>query len=302
MRSVDVVFIGIAVLAAVRADAAAVTSAAPCASGKHALRGMLEAEYAFGQEARSSVRGAFLDYLAADSWVRSPSPQPGRALYTAAKESKNKLEWYPTVGDIAASDDLGFTAGPWVYTSAAAGVQTNGHFLTIWKRDAQCRWRVEVDGGVTHGVPATLEARLLPDQLSYTKPALPPQQFIADDAASHAVDDFQITAQRDGFPAALHTYGRNGGFQFYTDDQSPLNGVAEASEYLAAHTIAGSWKEDARGRSADSTLEYSMGELTDTHDQSTHVYVQIWQYDPKVANWGLRILLLSPLSRPKTKT
>jgi ketosteroid isomerase-like protein len=289
------VLVGITVFAPVYATAASVKPALPCASDKAALRAMLEAEYAFGQEARSSMRSAFLDYLAHDSWVLRPSPQPGRAFYAAAKESKNLLEWYPAVGDIAAGGDLGFTAGPWVYTDANGGTQTNGHFLTVWKRDAQCRWRVELDGGVTQGAPAAVEPKLLPDQLTYTKPALPPPQFVADDAASQALSEFQVTAQQDGFAAALRTYGRNGDFHFYTDDEASLDGAAAATEYLIAHPIVGGWKEDVRGRSADSTLEYSAGQLTDSHNQGTHAYIQIWQYDPKVANWGLRILLITRL-------
>jgi len=134
----------------------------------------------------------------------------------------------------------------------------------------------------------------VPDHVSYSKPAPPPQRFIDEDAAGRAVIDFRDAVQQDGFPAALRTYGRNVGFLFYTDDQSPM-GIAAASVYLSSHSIAGDWKEDASRRSADSTLEYAVGELTDTHGQSTHAYVQIWQYDPKVANWGLRILLIKPL-------
>jgi hypothetical protein len=38
-----------------------------------------------------------------------------------------------------------------------------------------------------------------------------------------------------------------------------------------------------------------VGVLTGRNEHSTHAYVQIWQYDPKVANWGLRVLLVNPL-------
>jgi hypothetical protein len=44
-----------------------------------------------------------------------------------------------------------------------------------------------------------------------------------------------------------------------------------------------------------------VGEVTDRNKRSTHAYVQIWQYDPKVANWGLRVLLVNPLPPPKAK-
>jgi hypothetical protein len=280
--------------------AAGLEDAGRCATERAALRAMLETEYAFGQRAKSSVRGAFLEYLADDSRVLHPGPEPGRAVYLSAKDSKNELEWYPTVGDVAPSGDLGFTAGPWTYTLADNDKQFHGHFLTVWKRDARCTWHVEFDGGVSHAAPTSAEQKLIPDQATFTKSELPPPRFVTDDAPGHAVSDFQETAQQDGFAAALRTYGRDNDFIFFTDEQSPA-GIAGTITYLNAHAIMGVWKESARGRSADSTILYAVGELTDSNDLSTYAYVQIWQFDPKVANWGLRMLLINPLPPTKAK-
>jgi len=61
-----------------------------CATETAALRGLLETEYA------------------------------ERAFYAAAKDPSDKLEWYSAMADLAGSDDLGFTTGPWIYTIFAA--------------------------------------------------------------------------------------------------------------------------------------------------------------------------------------
>ncbi len=144
-------------------------------------------------------------------------------------------------------------SGPWVYTVAQSGKQYHAHFLTVCKRDAQCRWRVQFDGGTAHAAPSSVEPQLLPAQAPFTE---------AD-----------------------------------ADDHTPIGGVAAAGAYLDAHAMAVDWKEAARGRSADSTLVYCVGELAGNSHQSTHAYVQIWQYDPKAANWRLRVLLINPLPR-----
>ncbi len=149
---------------------------------------------------------------------------------------------------------------------------------------------------------AEKEPKLLPDQAPFKAIAPPPPALVARDAAGQALSGFQNSVQRDGFASALRTYGRTDDFRFYTDELGPIEGVAAASAYLDAHAMAGAWKEAARGRSADSTLVYCVGELSDSSRQSTHAYVQIWQYDPKAANWGLRILLVNPLPRPKAKS
>jgi hypothetical protein len=287
---------GLAALVAMAGPAAS----PQCATDTAALKSLLETEYAFGQTARNSVRTAFLEYLAEDSLVLQPSPTPGRAFYAAAKDNSDKLEWYPAMADLAGSDDLGFTTGPWIYTVAASGMQIHGHFLTIWKRDALCRWRVEFDGGVSHAAPASIEPKLAPDQASLTKRSAPPANFIAEDAVGHAISGFQGSSRRDGFAAGLRTYARTSDFRFYTDSEAPM-GVAAANQYLKGHAVLGAWKEDARGRSADSTLAYSVGELLDENQRSSHAYVQIWQYNPKVANWGLRILLINPLAPVMSK-
>ena len=281
--------------------AAAAQGGAPhCTNGRAALRSMLVSEYAFAEKAKNSVRGAFLEYLADDAVVLNPEPEQGRAVYLAAHESKNQLEWYPTLGDVASGGDLGFTEGPYSFTVAESGKQFHGHFLTVWKRDASCAWHVEFDGGVSHPTPSISESKLAPNEAPFNKTEPPPPAMVVADAASDAIGDFQRTAQQDGFAAALRTYGRDNGFLFLTDEQSPV-GIGEATTYLEAHVMTGAWTEFARGQSADSSIVYSVGRLTDGGNFGTHAYVQIWQFDPKVANWGLRILLINPLPPPKAK-
>jgi ketosteroid isomerase-like protein len=290
--------LGILGFIAICASAAGADTAPQCASDRLALRGMVQAEYAFADKARASVRGAFLDNLAPDSWVLQPRPERGRAVYMTAKESTAQLQWYPALAGIAGSGDLGFSTGPWEYT-ATNGAKATGHFLTVWRRDAECRWSVVLDGGISNDAAANGEPKLAPDQVSYTPSAPPPQRLIAEDAPNHAVSDFQSGAEKAGFAAALRTYARIADFRFYTDDRPPMDGVPAASDYLAAHPVSGAFQEVARGKAADSTLLYTVGELLDSHGQATHSYVQIWQYQPKVANWGLRLLLIDAIPPDK---
>ena len=161
---------------------------------------------------------------------------------------------------------------------------------------------MEFDGGISHAVPKSAEPKLLSDLDPVGAAEPPPASLVAQDAADHAASDFEETVQKDGIAAALHTYGRDLDFVFLTDDQFPFGGAGPAGEYLRDHPVTGAWKEMVRGRSADSALMYSVGELTDTGNRSTHAYVQIWQYDPRVANRGLRVLLVNPLPPPKAKS
>lgn len=289
--------VGLACSLAMLGNPAWPEASSPCADDG-GLQGLLSTEYAFAGKARASVRTAFLEYLAEDSLVLEPQPVPGRALYTAAKENADRLEWYPSIADIAGSHDLGFTTGPWVYTAAAGGAPIHGDFLTVWKRDAECRWRIELDGGVSHGAPGPGTG--LSPNTAPPPNAAPSPTLVAADAVGRAILDFQGTAAGDGLPAGLRTYARTMDFRLLAEGEAPL-GLAAATTYLSDHSIHGAWTERARGRSADSTLAYSVGEFGEAN-KAVYAYVQIWQYDPKIANWGLRILLLSPLPPPQKKS
>src|ERR1700759_2494006 len=151
--------IALFVLLAVGARTGAAKSPPKCAEPSESLKTMVQTEYAFGERAQASVRDAFLEYLAPDSLVLEPAPTPGRAFYESAKPDNNKLEWYPTAA--AAGGDLGFSTGPWIYTSSG-GKHAYGHFITVLMRDSKCRWRSEFDGGISHGAPSQPEPKLAP--------------------------------------------------------------------------------------------------------------------------------------------
>jgi hypothetical protein len=263
-----------------------------CATDTTAYRDLVNTEYAFGLRARDSVRAAFLEYLAGDAWGLLPTPKPARPFYEAAPQSSDRLEWYPVMADVAGSLDLGFTTGPWIYTAAADGKQLHGNFLTIWKRDPACRWRVAFDAGISHAAPATVLPKLAAEPAAYVNPGAPPPNLVAENAAGHALSDFQVAAEQDGVAAALRTFARTADFHYYTDGEAPM-ALGAANRYLTEHAVEGSWRESVAGRSADASIAYSVGMLLASGREDSHAYVQVWQYDPRVANWGLRILLIN---------
>ncbi|HEX4509054.1 MAG TPA: hypothetical protein VH328_03215 [Burkholderiaceae bacterium] len=248
-----------------------------CPGAPPPLQTMVDAEYAFARSARGSVRQAFLAVLAEDAWVLAPGPTPARAFYESQPESPGTLEWFPHAAVVAASGDLGFTSGPYVYARDAK--QSFGHFLTIWRRAADCTWRVAFDGGIAHGrqpEEAPVDA---------AGPAPAPTAPVAVPAAD-AATAFQSVAAREGLGAGLRTYARNEGFRLLLEGQPPMD-LARAERQLRTRVVKTAWRAVAHGASLDATLRYEVGAL------AHGAYAQIWQYDPRTANWGLRVLLLT---------
>jgi len=58
------------------------------------------------------------------------------------------LSWTPTLADVASSNDLAYTAGPYVFVGTSASY---GQYLSIWKREPNGTWRYIQDGGTFTG-------------------------------------------------------------------------------------------------------------------------------------------------------
>ena len=60
------------------------------------------------------------------------------------------LRWSPLRADIAASGDLGWTTGSWVFRATdpeGEPVETRGRYVSIWRRQQDGSWKVVMDLG-----------------------------------------------------------------------------------------------------------------------------------------------------------
>lgn len=125
---------------------------------------MVAAERAFAADASArSTREAFVTALAEDGVVFAPGPGSGKRVWEAKAPNKHRLEWTPEVAEIAASGDLGYTSGPWRFTTAGEDKpKAFGHFFSVWQKQGDGKWRLLVDHGIDHAevaFPATVQRR-----------------------------------------------------------------------------------------------------------------------------------------------
>lgn len=288
------------VLGGCHGSAASRATAQKCAADAATLAAVTDSEYAFAHAAETSVRGAFLRYLAADSIVLQPEPIPGRAVYGDAKESADKLAWYPAIADVAASGDLGFTTGPWVYTVAATGKQLYGHYLTVWRRDPSCAWQVVLDGGVSHAAPGA-EPPLHPTQGHALGGVDRRTPTAATAAAVHDLRRFNAGAAQTGLADTVSAFGADD-LRVYVDDHDPIDGPRPAADFFKVHPAVGAWSETYRALSGDADMAYAYGELHDAAASRTAAYAQVWRYDRTKGRWRLRVLLVNAYPHPLPKS
>jgi len=132
------------------------TGTEPVAS--HARLVELEAAFAAASRERGA-KAAFLEFLGEESIVLQPGPVWGRAAWAAGDDLPGTLDWQPDRAQMAASGELGFASGPWLFTPAdPEGRTIEGRHVTVWRRTAD-GWRVLFDGGFGRKPAGAWEAR-----------------------------------------------------------------------------------------------------------------------------------------------
>jgi ketosteroid isomerase-like protein len=136
------------------------------AQGQSALNEMVKTEQAFSAMAQhKSIREAFMTFIADDGLLFRPGAVNGKKWMiehpVPPSDKRPVLVWQPAFAGMAASGDMGFTTGPW---EAKADINDDkpsgfGHFMTVWKKQADGSWKFVVDLGIGHpqsGGPQTL--------------------------------------------------------------------------------------------------------------------------------------------------
>ena len=71
--------------------------------------------------------------------------------YWAAKDEVKTISWAPFKAEASKSGDLGYSLGNWKYVGKDSTY--NGNYYTIWKKQADGKWKFVVDGGNNTPVP-----------------------------------------------------------------------------------------------------------------------------------------------------
>lgn len=95
----------------------------------------------------------FMDPAEALQFNGGPPIRGADAIYQAMggdKPSKHRLEWVVQSAWGAKSGDLGVTTGTWRSTAIdGSGTPATGHYVTVWRKDADGLWKGLIDIGDT---------------------------------------------------------------------------------------------------------------------------------------------------------
>ena len=251
------------------------------AHGQSALNDMVKTEQAFSKMAEEkNTRDAFLAFIADDGLLFRPGAVNGKKWMLEhpappPKDDKRPLlAWQPAYAGMAASGDMGFTTGPW---EAKADIKDEkpgayGHFMTVWKKQADGSWKFVVDLGISHpqsGGPQTI----------WTPPPMKKETFKPVDVTSAR----KSLLDRDQAYAIAATLGVAKAFanfaspdvRLYRADNLPYIGRDASVEALAKTTGEVKWNVIAADVSQAGDLGYTHGTYEAANERGS--YVRIWK-------------------------
>ncbi|MDQ6762640.1 MAG: hypothetical protein M3015_08435 [Bacteroidota bacterium] len=106
---------------------------------------IINADLAFSDMSKQSgMKNAFIDYMDNEGVLLRPGHLPVKGadaidFLSQVNDTSYTVSWVPEGAQIAKSGELGFTYG--VYTLEAADTILKGTYVSIWKKQADGKWK-----------------------------------------------------------------------------------------------------------------------------------------------------------------
>ena len=205
-----------------------------------AQRDLVEAEKAFARYCvENGIRAAWLEYFADDGIIFQPGPINSKEFYLKrppqTKPLRATLNWEPRWGDVSNAGDLGYNIGPWNFTdnTPANEPAAHGYYMSVWKKQADGKWKVALDFGTGPGIAAT-------DDHTFGKPFQPARHYkIKVPSGSDALTDFQKLTEIEKTFGTTQTVGAQKAYlaQFADDVMVMRAGSAPSGKELISSYI-----------------------------------------------------------------
>ena len=241
----------------------------------------------------NGMRAAFLEFFAGQSWLLRPDPVDAKTWLRARPDPAIVLDWKSQRTVLAASDDLGFSTGPWLSRDKAdpKAPAAHGQFFSVWQKQKNGEWKVFIDHGISHGPTAT------PDALP-TAPLVALDLKTQSPGAGAPAED----AERQFIARGSHAYADviSPRTRLLREGQFPIDGAAAIGDYLKSQEGQWTWTAKLQGASRANDFAYAVGNWTWQPKEGTvrkGQYVRVWVREASDAapqRWTLAAEVLTP--------
>lgn len=271
-----------------------------------ALRDMVATERAFSRMSeQKGTREAFSAFIADDGILFRPRAVFGKKWMQEnplpPSTTRSLLVWQPVLAGMSRAGDLGYTTGPWRYKNDIKDAKSSafGNFMTVWKKQADGKWRFLVDLGISNSEPKSTAKLLL----------VPPtrENFGRVDVAKARADlmtaeqEFSKASAQRGAVEAFLFYAAND-VRVFREQKQPFIGKKSSVAAMTPLLIAWTWTPAFADVSSSGDLGYSYG-LYELRDKTTNTvtesgnYLRVWRRIG--SGWRVILDLTNPLPAEK---
>jgi ketosteroid isomerase-like protein len=243
---------------------------------------VVDAEKAFAAYAQEhNTRDAFLKFMSDDGLVfKNGAPKNAIEDWTPRPAAPAKLLWEPAFAGIAASGDIGFTTGPWQFKKSMQDTAiASGVFTSIWKKEADGKWKNMVDMGYGLPKPAYKSPQL---KISKTGTASVNPNTTAIALDQQFIDSYNKTGKAVFNNAILaDTWLNMNALLPFTTANQHAEAIAAIPEGLIMKPLGG-------GFSKANDIAYVYGSVV--YKTNKENYLRVWKQTP--AGWKIALQVL----------
>lgn len=234
---------------------------------------LADAERAFAaQSMATDMASAFLANFSDDGVLVSDGWAKARVALAGEPPPPINLDWAPAHVEVAASGEMGLSTGPWIRTSRTnpGAPAAHGHFVSLWRRNGEGRWQVEVDIGIRH--PEAIEKPATAHSVA------PPAVSPGGETLARAEARFVEASLRAGARSAYES-SASSRFMLYRQGHVPYRGKGAALASGMLENAPTLWLADAVAVSRSNEFGYVRGTFADASEpQKVRGYfMRVWR-------------------------
>lgn len=267
-----------------------------------ALQSLVDAEKAFAaMSLEKGIKAAFLANLADDGILFRPGPVNGKELWRKRPDSSAaRLEWAPVFADIAASGDVGYTTGWFIFTPPPDLDQPPGYgyFVTLWKKQADGSWKFAFDLGIGNEHPEKVVREFSSPDVSLVSSKAGNTR--TEQARIRKLETRYSQLSQRNTTSAIKAFGADK-IRVYRDGDVPSVNHEQALARLASLKEKMTFRVEKVFVAPSCDLAYTYGKYDashgDTKTTSSSYYVHIWKKN-SASEWKLVLDILNPPPPP----